>query len=276
MLKRLFTTLTLSAASIASACGAFRGVDPDPRQAHSPESSIGRTERTLYGLVQSLDAWGREAGHLPNADIALVARARDDWNRDILYRSAGLRFELRSSGPDHVLDTSDDIVATGQVGRDRPCELRNGTRVERWEEFAPPCSSDAPVVVLPHCPSLLRADLATPNVGPTGDSVAVVGTQLVGIARRIDGASRRVGGLVPTLRIPGAEPVGEWGFWDIWRNRIQYVREGSTFIVRSVGSDRLIGTEDDITVRGVLGEPVRCEYLTRGMFRVCELPPPPC
>lgn len=277
MLKCVMATLLLSVVGSSSACGSLNPGGTRPEKPRADADSVEFTGRVLYGLVQSLDAWGRRAGHLP-ADLAAVdAQTRDAWGREIGYRSSGLRFELRSAGADNLPETSDDVVATGQLGRNRPCELRSERRVDRWEEFAPPCTPDTPVVVLPLCPSLLRAELTAPEPGSPTDSIAAVGVQLVGIARRIDGASREVGGLIPTMRIPGSEPLGRyWGFWDVWRNAIQYTFDDQVFELRSAGSDRLKGTADDLVLVARLGQPVRCEYRVGGVRRTCQLPPPPC
>ncbi len=150
--------------------------------------------------------------------------------------------------------------------------------MDRWEDFAPPCRPEASVVVLPLCPTLLRAEVTTPLAPMTSsDSVAAVGVQLVGIARRIDGASREAGGLIPTLRIPGSEPLGRyWGFWDIWGTSIQYAPQSESFEVRSAGSDRFLGTADDLVLNGRLGQPIRCEYQVGSARHTCESPPPPC
>lgn len=273
----LLTLLVLSVISSSTACGSFRPGGTDPQRPRTDEASVALTGRVLYGLVQSLDAWGRRAGHLPGDLTTLNTQASDAWDREITYRSSGLRFELRSAGPDNMLETRDDVVAIGQVGRNRPCELRSERRVDRWEELAPPCIPDIPIVVLPLCPSLRLAEVTPPRPVSYSDSVAAVGKQLVGIARRIDGASREVGGLIPTLRIPGAEPVGEyWGFWDVWRNAIQYTPQRDAFELRSAGSDRRLGTADDLVLHGRLGRPVQCEYQVGGARRTCELPPPSC
>jgi hypothetical protein len=279
--RSTFSTLVLVCAISSSACGMLSHSGSLGGPAHQ-EDTGSLTERTLYGLVQSLDNHGRRAGSLPTSLASVLGGDRqqvlDSWKHEIRYRSSGLRFELRSAGADGAIETVDDIVATGQVGRNRPCELRNGSLVVRWEEFAPPCTPAGPVTVLPLCPGLLRADLGS-NPGTSQlDSVDVVGRQLVGVARRIDGASREVGGLIPTLRpVLGSKPLGNyWGFTDVWGNAIHYSRFGDAFELRSAGRDRTLNTTDDVAVRSTVGQIQLCEFHIGQSQQICGTLPPPC
>lgn len=275
--KRLLSASIVVFAAWTAACAVRPAVAGE-----GPAGQEDLTSRILYGLVQSLDGYGRREGRLPDdlesLERGIGERARDAWGRPLRYRSSGLRYELRSSGGDDVFETSDDIVATGQAGRNRPCEIVIASRVVTWAEFAPRCAADRPVAVLPLCPSLLRAALTTGTGVTAGDSVSAAGMQLVGIARRVDGASREVGGVVPTLRpVPGSDRVGaQWGFRDIWGTELLFVAEDAAFTLRSAGRDLRFDTEDDIVVAARPGREVLCRYNVGSTHRTCDVPPPPC
>jgi hypothetical protein len=276
--QKLVVLLVIGALSGASACGT-RPQYGSAEMLGDRAEAVSLTSRILYGIVQALDAYGREAGTLPEHLAELSeAGTEDAWGRKLHYAESGLRFEVRSAGPDGRFGTDDDIVATGQVGRNRPCEIRSEASVTRWEEFAPRCAPDSAVRVLPLCPGLLRAGtvVGLPLTDP--DGVEATGRTLVAIAWRIEGASRPVGGLLPTLRpVFGAQPQGaNWGFRDSWGNSIRYSPRDETFEVRSAGPDQEEGTEDDIVVRGRLGEPSPCEFQMGAERRRCDEPPPPC
>lgn len=88
-----------------------------------------------------LDRYGRPAGQLPATLDPVLERwsggtGRDIWGRPIRYLPNGLRYELRSAGRDGAFDTGDDIVFTGQLGRNRPCEVRH--------EYAGPADDGVP------------------------------------------------------------------------------------------------------------------------------------
>jgi hypothetical protein len=249
---------------------------------HGDDSAGARedqTARSLYALVLDLDSLGRIHGELPaelSADLPIANRPRDRWGRTVRFTPSGLRFELRSAGGDGIFGTGDDIVAAGQVGRNRPCEMVIGPRIVRWDEFAPRCSPEEPVRVYPTCPQLVRAGLHV--AAPSGDGVASTGLEMVGIAWRIDGESRQVGGLIPTLRpVLRSERIGTgWGFIDAWGNPLLYTGRENAFELRSAGPDGLRHTDDDIIVDAVVGQVARCEYRIGSELHTCEAVPPAC
>jgi hypothetical protein len=236
-----------------------------------------------YAYVRAVDHYARPRGELPRTLGPVVETGEagpdvDVWGRNLQYRPDGLRFEVRSGGSDGLFETNDDIVALGQVGRDRPCEMRSEFAVTTGVGFEPPCAIGLDVVVLPRCPQLTRGTHLDDEIPPThSDSVLVMGLRLVRIARGIDGIGRDLGGLPLSLRpVPSFSKLDMEAIGDIWRRPVRYHRQDRDFEVRSAGPDGEFDTDDDIAVNGQLGQTLPCAFRTsRGMV-TCNEPPPPC
>lgn len=245
--------------------------------------SVSETGRLAYTYVREVDHQARPGGTLPDSlDAAFRAAIRvpaaDIWGREMRYRREGLRFEVRSGGPDGAFETADDVVAFGHLGRDVPCAIRDDRRTWTGNGFEPPCPADAHIVVRPRCPALAHASGREDAVArDAADSVRVTGLRLVRIARTLDGLGRDFGGLPLTLLpIPSRNAYHTLNPGDPWRRALRYVRDGDRYEVWSAGADGLFGTGDDIGVRGRLGDAVACEYLVGGVPYRCDEPPPEC
>jgi hypothetical protein len=268
--RLLRTTLT---------CGILTGctLDPPPPIRHgiaTQRDSVIEAGIAIYRLVRMVDQYARASGELPSSLAPVIAADRyvsdtDIWGERLSYVPDGPRFRIRSAGPDRTLYTADDVVATGQMGRDRPCELVNQYRRLTYEDVAPRCE-DTPLLVLPRCRIAEDLDLTPPLA--QGDLVVATGEWLIRIARRVDAVGRSMGGLPPSL-LPVWNPDD---LVDYWGERLSYTPSGDRFEIRSKGPDRLEGTDDDITVAARLGHPVLCEFTYRGTMRACIDPVPQC
>lgn len=249
----------------------------------SPGDSVFETRQRLISLLEFVDASGRPSRSLP-LSLAPVLRshaglARDAWGHEFTYVRQGLHFELRSPGPDARLNTADDIVMSGQLGRNIPCETRVGGRIVRYDDLAPPCAADAEVVVLPPCARLDPIRYVTePTPSSRKDSLLLTGRRLVRFARGVDYEGRARGGLPPTVRsVPGYPRVGDgWEFADAWDRPVRYTPREKTFEMRSMGPDGTLGTPDDVVVAAELGRTIPCQFQSNSNVFRCGDPPPPC
>jgi hypothetical protein len=100
----------------------------------------------LYELSQHIDRVSRPAGELPTTLTQLPDEfspaGTDIWGHPVRYSPRGKIYELRSAGPDGAYLTPDDIIVSGEFGRDRPCETRDEYGVIR-HIAVPPCSTDS-------------------------------------------------------------------------------------------------------------------------------------
>jgi hypothetical protein len=87
------------------------------------------------------------------------------------------------------------------------------------------------------------------------DSISHTNRQLWGMVRDIDAVSRPSGTLVRDLAATGRRELR-----DVWGRPIEYAPAGDRFEVRSVGSDGVAGSADDIFLTGLLGRSEPCEY----------------
>jgi hypothetical protein len=261
------------------ACGLLTGctLDPPPPIRHgiaTQRDSIIETGIAIYRLVRLVDQHGRASGELPATLAPVVAADRyatetDLWGERLYYDRDGLRFRIRSAGPDRIPYTADDIVATGRLGRNLPCELVNQYRRLTYEGVAPRCE-ETPPLVLPRCRVAEELDLTPPL--PEGDLVEATGNWLIRIARRVDAVGRSMGGMPPSL-------LSVWNpddLMDFWGEPLNYESSEDRFEIRSSGPDRLQGTADDIAVAARLGQPILCEFSYREAKTVCIDPIPQC
>ena len=280
--KQLFRLPVLLTTAFLCACPL-----PGSRGTGLPEHGyssdvVAEAGRGLYDLVRLMDEYARPAGTLPVTLEPVLSqyrlRATDPWGTQLRYSPTGLRYELRSAGPDTTFGTADDVVAAAQLGRNLPCEMRDQHRVWRGEDLAPPCNADGPVVILPICSELMQIEPGQEVVpGGARDSLLAMGRKLVIFARRLDGAGRERGGLPPTLRVPGSNrfPDG-WGLLDLWGNRVRYRPTADNFELRSAGMDGALDTKDDIVVVAQLGRTIPCQFQTENGIEACTEPAPPC
>jgi hypothetical protein len=246
------------------------------------QDSVVKVWQRVYAYVRAVDRYSRPGGELPATLQPVIETGEtgpdlDVWGRRLRYRPRGSRFEVRSAGSDGAFDSSDDIVAVGQLGRDRPCEVRDEFRVWTGVGFEPPCM-DNPLPVLPRCPELSANTRPDDEIPATRwDSVQVMGLRLVWIARAVDGVGRDLGALPLTLR-----PVASFSrmtmdeIGDIWRRPIRFTRRGREFELRSPGLDGRLDTDDDIVVSASLGRTIPCAFRTERGMVTCEEPPPRC
>lgn len=254
-----------------------------PHAVVTRQDSVGEAWRLVYAYVRAVDHYARPHGELPTTLDPVIEAGEagpptDVWGRHLRYRPNGLRFEVRSAGSDGLLDTYDDIIALGQLGRNEPCEIRTESRVTTGVGFEPPCPAEAEILVLPRCPQLTRRTHLDDEVPSTGwDSVQVMGLRLVRIARAIDGVGRDLGGLPLSLRpVPSFSRLSMEEIGDLWRRPVRYYRPSREFEVRSSGPDGEFDTNDDIVVNGQLGRTLRCEFRTERGVVTCDESPPPC
>ena len=257
------------------ACGGQiqRNVNP-AREPGAGRDSVLATGHDLNALVVLLDRYGRPAGQLPATLEPVLQRSdksgRDIWGTAIRYLPNGLRYELRSAGRDRTFDTADDVVFTGQLGRNRPCEARDESGALTYDGV-PICSPDQPIVVLPLCERLGLGSVV--YRGEAGeDRVAQTGRMLVRIARRTDALAREVGGLPPNLR----QVAGPIYLVDGWKRAVRYRPSGTSFEVRSGGRDGVFDNDDDVVVRARLAHTIPCEFTGPQGTGTCPEPPPPC
>jgi hypothetical protein len=279
-MNRWLALSSVAAMFLLSACppGASRPMvweGPVTRQ-----DSVGLAQRILWGHVIRLDSLGRTSGSLPPALPPVLggpeASGTDPWGRRVRYTPQGLGFELRSAGPDGVLENEDDVVAVGRVGRNLPCETRDQYGTRRYEHIVTACST-APPVVLPLCPGLLRLEPAEQPGATARDSLLMTGRRLVRFARIVDGVGRERGGLPPALTaVPGQPRLPEWGLPDAWARSVRYTPQGQRFELRSAGPDARFHTSDDITLAGELGQTIPCQFQMGTETIRCDAPAPPC
>jgi hypothetical protein len=89
------------------------------------------TETALKTAETRVESFRAPGARLPDdaAGDALVRTLNDGWEHPLHYRRlAATRFEVRSAGPDGVLDNSDDLVETAAVPAAPPARLGPGTR----------------------------------------------------------------------------------------------------------------------------------------------------
>ena len=107
---------------------AWTAAPPSPEPRATVESIDASLEREkLARMAQEVQTWHAEHGRLPTSLEDLVdggdmasgtailpegapRRPKDAWGEEIAYRPEPGAFELRSAGPDGLLDTTDDIV----------------------------------------------------------------------------------------------------------------------------------------------------------------------
>lgn len=260
----------------------------EPPPIHHPalvtrQDSVAEAWRLVYAYVRAVDHYARPQGQLPATLDPVVANDeagpdKDVWGRRLRYRPNGLRFEVRSAGSDGVFETTDDIVASGQLGRNVPCEIRTEFRVTTGVGFEPPCGAEASIVVLPRCPQLSAGTRLDDEVPPTAsDSMRVMGLRLVRIARALDGAGRDLGGLPLSLRpVPSFSRLSMEEIGDIWGRPVRYSHQSRHLEVRSAGPDGAFDTDDDIAVTGQLGRTLPCVFRIGPRTVSCDEPPPPC
>ncbi|HEU4559415.1 MAG TPA: hypothetical protein VFS20_16270 [Longimicrobium sp.] len=246
------------------------------------QDSVVKVWQRVYAYVRAVDHYARPRGELPETLQPVIEAGEtgpdlDVWGRRLRYRPNGSRFEVRSAGSDGAFYSSDDIVAVGQLGRDRPCEVRDEFRVWTGVGFEPPCTDD-PLHVVPRCPQLSANTPLDDEVPATRwDSVQMMGLRLVRIARAVDGVGRDLGALPLSLR-----PVGSFSrltmeeIGDIWRRPVRFTRREREFEVRSAGVDGRFDTDDDISVSSSLGRTISCAFRTDRGLVTCPEPPPPC
>lgn len=280
-----FGVMSVCGMALLMGCVPLRPQEPRilPHGIITRRDSVGEAWGLVYAYVRAVDHYARTRGELPSTLRPVIETGQagpdvDVWGRHLQYRPVGLRFEVRSGGSDGLYETNDDIVASGQLGRDRPCEIRSEFAVTTGVGFEPPCAIDQEVVVLPRCPHLVRGTRLDDEVPPTDwDSVFVMGLRLVRIARSIDGIGRDLGGLPLSLRpIPSFSKLDMEAIGDIWRRPVRYHRQDHEFEVRSAGPDGEFDTNDDIVVNGKLGQALACAFHTSRGFVTCDEPPPSC
>jgi hypothetical protein len=236
----------------------------------------------LAGLVRTTDQVGRSEGVLPQtlADphAAPGYSGRDPWGRPLRYSAAGRAFEIRSAGPDGMMDTGDDIVAIGRLGRSIPCEMRHEGLTTTWDRVAPPCERMNTGRIYSLCPALSASDRVDRSLpGTLRDSILAVGQRLVRVARAIDGYGREIGSTPESLSGPliwGRTGDGE--ILDLWGSVVRYRTSGEEFELTSAGPDRSLDTADDISVTAAIGSGVPCEFVTEWGRQRCAAPIPAC
>jgi hypothetical protein len=238
--------------------------------------SVLHTAVQLGRYVHLIDDAARLRGSLPT-DIHTVAQnfdwlsSNDVWGRELRYDPQGLRYELRSAGPDGAFGTEDDIVVLGQLGRILPCESRHQFGTLRFENSAPPCD-DGPIVLIPRCSELRWQRPIELDGATAADSVSATGRLLVYHARHLDGHGRDMGALPLSLQ----QVVSNRVLTDFWGKPLQYIRAESTFTLASAGRDGEFGTFDDVRVTGVLGHTIPCAFYHGQELVRCDDPPPVC
>lgn len=240
------------------------------------------TARLLSAAVEVVDSAGRLSGGLPDSLSNLLAQRHfqdtDIWGRPLRYVVQTPGFELRSAGQDGRFGTADDVVATGQLGRNVPCEIRTELGVVPYDSVGSTCGSRVAEIV-PLCPMLLMNKLVRePPIITRRDSVLLTGERLVRFARSVDGVGREAGVLPPSLRtVPGYPSVPNgWEFADVWGRAVRYLRMQPDFELRSSGSNGVFEDSDDIVVRARLGRTIPCEFRAGQETLTCDVPPPPC
>lgn len=107
---------------------------------------VERTWVRLANLQDRIQRYRRQAGRFPASIEAMLpvpadrdALARDAWDAAFAFRLLARDYELRSSGPDRVIGTADDVVATSTsempVFR-RPPGQRTQTVLQSLQIFA--------------------------------------------------------------------------------------------------------------------------------------------
>ena len=278
--RHLARFLPLAVVFLTAACqagGARRILSERPV---TQQDSVVLAGTILWDLGRRLDAFGRGSGGLPASLGPILdqaaGHATDPWGRSVRYTQQGLGFELRSPGPDGILDNGDDVVSLGRVGRDIPCETRNQYGTRLYEEIVARCSA-SPALVFPLCPSLLQLRPTEETAATPRDSVLLTGRRLVRFARIIDGVGREHGGLPSTLRaVPGHPRLPGWELPDAWGRSVAYTHDGQRFELRSAGPDARFRSADDVVVASQLGRASACAFQTAGGTVTCDAPPPAC
>ncbi|MBB4637980.1 hypothetical protein FHS01_004039 [Longimicrobium terrae] len=260
---------------------AGRGV-MGPAIGPTKRDSVGGTRQVLYGLTRVVDLQARSTGELPvtleSTTQPIVAELMfDPWGQAVRYIPRGKQFEVRSSGSDRIFETSDDVIALGQIGRNQPCVIRDEFRTWTGAGYEPPCGPSA-IIVLLQCPQLTSPSSRDDEAPASSrDSVQLMGLRLVRIARGIDAAGRDLGGLPLTLRaVASASALNMDEIGDIWRRPLRYRPNNRDYEVRSAGPDGNHDTPDDLVVEGHLGQVVPCLFVTEGRVVACSELPPPC
>jgi hypothetical protein len=150
MLRHLLTcTVPVIAFLYLAACAGSNY----PTVSHAPTTATDSVRVTwviLYSLARDVGTVSGETGELPISLDPIIRRRPhtvvweryltgvDVWGQTIRYTPSEQAFELRSAGPDRILETEDDIVATGRLARDRPCSVRDEHRTRVVD---PPCDN---------------------------------------------------------------------------------------------------------------------------------------
>ncbi len=249
---------------------------------YTRQDSVRVTIARIYALVRTTDRIGRSAGALPQTlvddDPKPGFNGRDPWGQVLHYTTAGRTFEIRSAGSDGAIGTTDDIVATGRLGRAMPCEMRHDGQTTTWDRVAPPCERMTTKWIYPLCPALSESDRMDRSIPATRrDSILAMGQRLVRVARAIDGYGREIGAAPESLRGPRIwARTADGGLQDLWGSDVRYQVNGEEFELTSAGPDRNLDTADDIIVRAAIGSGVACEFRTEWGEQRCVEPTPAC
>lgn len=276
------TMIVLGAALPACTFGGRSSPPSDLRAWGTQQDSLSMAHARLSALVRTVDRVGRKTATLPATLDAIRSEPGvvlvDPWGRSFVYSVSERDFAIRSAGRDGIVETEDDVEATGHLGRAMPCELRDERQTTRFERVAPPCDAASVEVLYPLCPVLEQADRIEREIPQTQkDSVMVVGRRLVRVARAIDGYGREIGVLPQTLRGPviwGRTESGELP--DLWGRNVRYQPDKDQFELRSPGPDRRYDTEDDVVVSARLGTSIPCRFRAHGGVEQCAELPPAC
>ena len=238
---KLLFAITLVAGCSPSMRASLNGSAPRPSP-YASMDSLERARQLVYAYTRAVDRYARPIGELPPTLEPVIRSGEagpdmDVWGRHVRYRPEGLRFEIRSAGPDGNYDTADDIIALGQLGRNQPCEVRDPSRKWTGVGYEPPCGANIPILVLPFCAGVAERTWRDDEIPfSRWDSVQTMGLRLVRIARAVDGVSRDLGGLPLSLQpVPSFSRLTTQEIGDIWRNPVHYSPNGRQFELRSAG-----------------------------------------
>jgi hypothetical protein len=108
--------------------------------------SILAVGQRLVRVARAIDGYGREIGTTPETLTGpeIWGRMQDGqlldlWGSGVRYRISGEEFELASAGPDHNLDTADDIIVRAAIGSGVACVFRTEWGEQRCAEPTPAC-----------------------------------------------------------------------------------------------------------------------------------------
>lgn len=282
--RHVIGSFLVGAAAAVSACGVGgrNRIADNLDASRNSQDSVRQTGMWLHALIGAVDRAGRGAGSLPatlgNVGGEPGGAPVDSWGREFRYSVTENAFEIRSAGRDGAFDSTDDIVATGRLGRSIPCEIRDERQTTRWDNVAPRCDDVRIERIYALCPVLERADRVEREVPATqADSVLAMGRRLVRVARAVDGFGRQLGTVPPSLRGPAIWDRNRGGeLPDLWGTLVRYSTESTLFELRSAGPDRAFDSADDIVVEAVLGSSIACRFRTRRGEESCSEAPPPC